>query len=103
MFNAKVVVVDEKNRIEQVPTRDKSRVAKAPQSFYLGDVLKIHERALSEGIENFIDSCTMMQYYGEKLTMVDGPSENIKITTPEDFYIMRAILEERENAQMYGE
>ncbi len=67
------------------------------------DVLKLHERALDEGITNFIDTCTMMQYYDFPLTMVDGPSENIKITTPEDFYIMRAILEERENAQMYGE
>ena len=98
-----IVVVDEKNRIEQVPTRDKSRVAKAPQSFYLKDILGAHEKALSDGTRDFIDSCTLMQYYGEKLTMVDGPSENIKITTPEDFYIMRAILEERENAQMYGE
>ncbi|MBQ4293725.1 MAG: 2-C-methyl-D-erythritol 4-phosphate cytidylyltransferase [Lachnospiraceae bacterium] len=98
-----IVVVDEENRIEQVPTRDKSRVAKAPQSFFLKDVLKLHERALDEGITNFIDTCTMMQYYDFPLTMVDGPSENIKITTPEDFYIMRAILEERENAQMYGE
>ena len=61
------------------------------------------EKALADGITDFIDTCTMMQYYNFPLVMVDGPSENIKITTPEDFYIMRAILEERENAQIYGE
>ena len=36
------------------------------------------------------------------LYLVDGPDENIKITTPEDFYTMRAILEAKENAQIYG-
>jgi 2-C-methyl-D-erythritol 4-phosphate cytidylyltransferase len=33
--------------------------------------------------------------------MTDGPFENIKITTPDDFYIMRAILEAKENSQIY--
>lgn len=97
-----IVVIDEENCIEQVPTRDKSRVAKAPQCFYLDEILKAHDKALSENKINFIDSCSMMQYYGHKLYMVDGPYENIKITTPVDFYTMRAILEAKENSQIYG-
>jgi len=44
----------------------------------------------------------MMQYYGNKLYLIEGPQENIKITTPDDFYSMRAILDARENAQIYG-
>ena len=44
----------------------------------------------------------MMKKYGYQLYLVDGPAENIKITTPEDFYTMRAILEAKENAQIYG-
>ena len=43
-----------------------------------------------------------MQYYGYKLHLVDGPTQNIKITTPEDFYTMRALLDAKENAQIYG-
>lgn len=97
-----IVVVDENNKVQLVPPREKSRVAKAPQSFWLQEILDIHERALRDGIDNFIDSCTMMQHYGKKLCMVDGPYENIKITTPDDFYTMRAILEAKENAQIYG-
>lgn len=31
-----------------------------------------------------------------------GSDENIKITTPEDFYTMRALLEAKENAQIYS-
>lgn len=97
-----MVVVNDNNSVEIVPTREKSRVAKAPQSFWLDEVLNVHNRALQDGISTFIDSCTMMQYYGKQLYMVDGPYENIKITTPDDFYTMRAILEAKENAQIYG-
>ena len=44
----------------------------------------------------------MMQSYGRDLHLVTGSDENIKITTPEDFYTMRALLEAKENAQIYG-
>ena len=98
-----ILVVNEDNAcIQQVPSRDRSRVAKAPQSFWLKDILTAHENYLSEGINNFIDSCTMMQQFGMQLHLIDGPIENIKITTPADFYIARAILEAKENAQIYG-
>lgn len=49
----------------------------------------------------FIDSCTMMKHYGHNLYLIDGPYENIKITTPDDFYTMRALLDAQENAQIY--
>jgi len=97
-----IVEIDDNSDILLVPDRAHSRVAKAPQSFYLNDILNSHNKALSEGITNFIDSCSMMQYYGYKLHMTDGPYENIKITTPDDFYTMRAILEAKENEQIYG-
>lgn len=97
-----IVVVDDDLNVEQVPSRAKSRVAKAPQSFWLEEILSIHEKALEDGIKNSIDSCTLMRQYGMHLHMIDGPYENIKITTPDDFYTMRAILEAKENNQIYG-
>lgn len=98
-----ILVVNEgKSSIDYVPSRNNSRVAKAPQSFWLDDILKAHEKSLKEGETNCIDSCTMMQKYGYDLYLIDGPSQNIKITTPEDFYTMRAILEAKENEQIYG-
>ena len=65
---------------------------------------KVKETILvvNECEKNCIDSCTMMQRYGYDLYLIDGPGENIKITTPEDFYTMRAILEAKENEQIYG-
>lgn len=97
-----IVEISDDNDVLLVPDRKHSRVAKAPQSFYLRDVLAAHRKALSEGITDFIDTCTMMQHYGYRLHMIDGPHENIKITTPEDYYIMQGILQARENAQIYG-
>ena len=97
-----IVVIDGQGQVEQVPSRENSRVAKAPQSFWLEDILSVHEKALKDGVTNSIDSCTLMKSYGRELYMVDGPYENIKITTPDDFYTMRAILDAKENAQIYG-
>lgn len=97
-----LVVNETDSSIDYVPSRNNSRVAKAPQSFWLDDILSTHEKALENGEKNWIDSCTMMQEYGFKMHLIDGPSQNIKITTPEDFYTMRAILEAQENEQIYG-
>lgn len=97
-----IVVIGEGGAIEQVPPREFSRVAKAPQSFWLNDILSVHEKALKGNIDNSIDSCTLMKRFGYSLHMIDGPYENIKITTPDDFYTMRAILDAKENAQIYG-
>lgn len=97
-----LVVNPEDSSIAYVPDRSNSRIAKAPQSFYLKDILDAHERSIKLGKTDFIDSATMMQSYGYKLYLIDGPGENIKITTPDDFYTMRAILEAKENAQIYG-
>lgn len=98
-----IVEIDDDGGIKIVPDRAHSRVAKAPQCFYLKDILAAHKKALSEGVANFIDSCTMMHHYGYKLHMTDGPYENIKITTPDDFYTMRAILQAKEDAQLKGD
>lgn len=97
-----IAEIDDEGNVKSIPSRKHSRVAKAPQSFWLKDILAMHERALQEGITDFIDSCTMMSHYGFPLYMLDGPYENIKITTPDDFYTMRAILEAKENEQIYG-
>ncbi|WP_281165273.1 IspD/TarI family cytidylyltransferase [Liquorilactobacillus sicerae] len=97
-----VLIVDDNEAIKGVPNRAYSRLARAPQSFYLKDILAVHQKAIQQQKLDFIDCCSMMQYYGKKLFLVDGPQENLKITTPDDFYMMRALLDAKENAQIYG-
>lgn len=95
------VVIDDKGGLE-IPSRNHSLIARAPQSFYLRDILNAHEIARKEGRNDFIDSCTMMHHYGFKLGRVIGPMENIKITTPTDYFIFKAMVEVHENQQIFG-
>ena len=85
-----------------IPERSASLIARAPQSFILKDILDAHRKAVMEGKHNFIDSCTMMSYYGYKLGLIEGPMENIKITTPTDYFIFRAMVQVHENQQIFG-
>lgn len=85
-----------------IPERSNSFIARAPQSFVLADILDAHRKARAEGRHDFIDSCTLMSHYGYKLSIIIGPTENIKITTPTDFFMFRAIVDVRENSQIFG-
>lgn len=95
-------IVNQPDGSLEIPTRDNSLIARAPQSFFLKDILAIHEKARKEGKTNFIDSCTMMHNYGYKLGKVIGPMENIKITTPTDYFVFKAMVEVHENQQIFG-
>lgn len=85
-----------------IPPRKASLIARAPQSFILSDILSAHQRALSENRHDFIDSCSMMSHYGYKLHTIMGPMENIKITTPTDYFIFKAMVDVHENQQIFG-
>ena len=53
-----IMVVKEDNSIDYVPNRENSRVAKAPQSFWLDDIMEAHHRAQQEGIVRCGRKCT---------------------------------------------
>jgi 2-C-methyl-D-erythritol 4-phosphate cytidylyltransferase len=95
------IVCNSENSID-IPSRKNSLIARAPQSFVLQDILFAHRHAQSEGKHDFIDSCTMMNYYGYELHTIIGPGENIKITTPSDFFIFKALIDVYENQQIFG-
>jgi len=95
-------IVNQPDGSLEIPTRANSLIARAPQSFYLKDILSAHEQARKEGRHDFIDSCTMMHYFGHNLGKVIGPMENIKITTPTDYFVFKAMVEVHENQQIFG-
>jgi len=88
--------------IEAVIPRDHIYAAQAPQSFRLGEILGLYDRAVAEGELDSIDSCSLMFRYGHQIVRVEGARSNIKITTAEDFYTCRALFEVRENRQIVG-
>lgn len=88
--------------IHQIFPRKDCAMARAPQSFRLGDLYAAHCRAIAEKRLDFIDSASMMMEYGHPLHTVIGPAENIKITTPSDYYMFKSFVEAEENKQIFG-
>ena len=97
-----IVLKQEDGHVGEIVDRSRCEMAKAPQCFYLKDIYSAHLKARAEGLNDFIDSASIMKYYGFSLSTVVGPAENIKITTPSDFYVFRAIIDARENMQILG-
>lgn len=97
-----IITMDKGNRIKDIPDRDLTRIAKAPQTFYFRDIWESHQLARQDGIDNMVDSATLMNQYGHSLYTVLSTPYNIKITTPSDYYIFRAIYEAKENSQIFG-
>lgn len=97
-----VFVNGDDGQVGKIFNRSKCAMARAPQCFYLKDIYAAHRKAQAEAKTDFIDSAMLMQHYGAKLRMIDGPVENIKITTPTDFYLFRALLDAKENMQIVG-
>lgn len=95
-----IIQVDDDNMIWQTIPRDACQLARAPQAFYAMDILRVHERSIHEQFHTFIDSTSMMLHYGYKIHTVEGPSENIKITTPADYYVCKALLEAKGQAEI---
>jgi len=96
------IVTTENGQIQTITDRSKCFLAKAPQCFILSDLLSAHRQSQQEGEINAIDSASIMKRYGYNLFTVEGSYDNIKITTPADFYTFRALCDVHENQQIFG-
>ncbi len=97
-----IVSVNEAGIITQITDRSQCFYAKAPQAFMLKDLYQAHIKAQQDGFTDAIDSAFLMHHYGYELHTVPCPYENIKITTPADFYIFRALYDAQESSQIFG-
>ncbi len=97
-----IIQTDANNIIRNTFPRTECQLARAPQAFYLDEILAAHNLVKAKGKYDFIDSTSMMLHLGMKIHTVEGPSENIKVTSPADFYICRALMDAKENSQIYG-
>ena len=89
-------------KVGTIVNRSQCKLARAPQCFRIGELYIAHQRAREENRQDFIDSASLMQYYGHELFMVEGPAYNLKITTPTDYYIFRALKDAMEDSQIFG-
>ena len=61
--------------------RSDYRIVQTPQTFRLGLLRRAFSQPFSE---RFTDDASVVEALGERVAMVDGNRENIKITTPYD-------------------
>ena len=97
-----IITCEGGNEVVSVIDRNVCRVARAPQSCFLSDIISMHERAIADGYDEMIDSATLFMHYGVKLHIVEGPSGNIKITTPSDYFLFKGMLEIQNNMLILG-
>lgn len=70
--------------IESVPVRSEIFHAQTPQSFAMKKLLSLYEKLSDEEMEKFTDSCSVFLAAGERVALVAGDRNNIKLTYPED-------------------
>ena len=96
-----IIISSDGKVADDYPNRRHVYSSKAPQTFKYKYIFDMYKRARNDGFEP-IESAHLCQHYGEKLHMVKGSANNIKITTPTDYYIFKAIYEAIENSQFVG-
>ena len=91
-------------KIDSAPPRSEFYTAQAPQSFYLKDIIAVHDetRKTNPTYDGIVDSCSLMRASGKDVYIVEGPRGNIKVTTPEDLYIFRAMREYKHSVSVFG-
>ena len=97
-----IMVDDKKNSVEKITERSKTYIARAPQCFYLKDILEAHEKAISEERYDFTDSASIMLNYGKNLFITECSPDNLKVTTPNDYYVVKALIDAKEDSKVFG-
>lgn len=81
---------------EKAFPRDNLKRTQTPQGATLGALVQLHNKAKELGITNSIATCTLVTETGGKIYFSTGSSKNIKITTPDDIDIFKALLKQEE-------
>jgi len=69
--------------------RSKFRLIQTPQTFRLSLIKKAFEQ---QEQTSFTDDASVLENTGERIILIDGSYDNIKITTPEDLIVAEALL-----------
>lgn len=96
------IVSQDKEQIDTAIPRNTLFIAKAPQAFYFQDVYEAHKKGTSMPYAITIDTCSLMTELGEKLHIVPCENDNIKITTPDDYFIFKALIDLKESKNIFG-
>jgi 2-C-methyl-D-erythritol 4-phosphate cytidylyltransferase len=80
----------------QPADRDNVRIIQTPQTFQAQLLLSAFDRDYEEA---FTDEATVVEAAGQKVWLIEGEYENIKITRPADLLVAETILRDRSALQ----
>lgn len=99
-----VITNQDQAAVHDFKKREDTYSMTAPQSFRLGAILESYQKidSLEYGGVPLLDAAMVYARTGGEVHLVKEQGVNIKITTPEDFYYLKAILELEENKYIFG-
>lgn len=99
-----VITKTEKADIDSFKKRADTYSMTAPQTFKLGAIREAYEKIeiLEQSNLPLLDAAMVYAQAGGEVHLVKEQRANIKVTTPEDFYFLKAILELEENKYVFG-
>jgi 2-C-methyl-D-erythritol 4-phosphate cytidylyltransferase / 2-C-methyl-D-erythritol 2,4-cyclodiphosphate synthase len=80
-----VKAVDAAGVVVETLDRNRLRTVQTPQAFAFKPLLAAHRRAAAEGLNNFSDDAALAEWAGLMVTVFEGESSNVKLTTTDDF------------------
>ncbi len=73
--------------------RDKLRMVQTPQCFHASLIKKAYNKSYHE---SFTDDSTVLEADGGRLFLIEGNTDNIKVTNPSDLIVAEALLKRKD-------
>ncbi len=99
-----VITQTEEARMPDFKKRADTYSMTSPQTFLLGKITDAYQKldSLKEQKIPLLDAAMVFASAGGDVHLVKEQGANIKITTPEDYYFLKAMLEMEENKFVFG-
>lgn len=101
-YNEQIFVKDDEKSTTKFIPRETLRRVSTPQAYKFDKLLWAYDKAFKEkiGIYGSSYTNTMMVELGERLYFAAGSDKNIKLTTPDDIYLFKALLALKEDKNL---
>lgn len=92
-----IKIADTTGYVENTPDRNLVWMVQTPQAFTYPLIREAYDKIISENIQTITDDAMALELMlNQKVFLVEGSYENIKITTPEDIVVAEALLKFRD-------
>jgi 2-C-methyl-D-erythritol 4-phosphate cytidylyltransferase len=78
------------NNVNSSVNRNEFKIVQTPQCFHVDKIKKAFDNTTGS---SFMDDASVLEASGENIVLVEGNEENIKITSPHDLLLAKAILQ----------